>query len=158
MWSLPSRRGTSPIQCYIRTICQCSMEQRQNISLLLSQWRIGRLYFHDYCHGFAGAFSARLAQCHLRKPQQKRMFIQINVFWLYDFCVRMLLIIFFYVYCYYKLLLFQAWGEYASMSQAVVIYMASACNVFLICWFGTQLTQHVRENGLLLLLILLLLL
>ena len=45
--------------------------------------------------------------------------------------------------------LFQAWGDYASMSQAVVIYVAFACDVLLICWFGTQLTQHVRVNGLL---------
>jgi len=40
------------------------------------------------------------------------------------------------------------------MSQAVVQYVVFACNVFLICWFGTQLTQQVRVNGLLLLLFL----
>jgi len=39
------------------------------------------------------------------------------------------------------------------MSQAVVLYVAFVCEVFLICWFGTQLTQHVRVNGLLLLLL-----
>jgi len=33
------------------------------------------------------------------------------------------------------------------MSQAVAIYVTIACNVFLICWFGTQLTQHVRVTG-----------
>jgi len=39
------------------------------------------------------------------------------------------------------------------MSQAVVLYLALACDVFLICWFGTHLTQHVRVNGLLLFLL-----
>ena len=58
-----------------------------------------------------------------------------------------------FLYCYYTLLLFlfQNWGDYGNMSQAVVIYMMFACDVFLICWFGTQLTEHVRVNGLLLL-------
>jgi hypothetical protein len=32
------------------------------------------------------------------------------------------------------------------MNQGVAIYTTFACDVFLICWFGTQLTQHVREN------------
>ena len=44
------------------------------------------------------------------------------------------------------------------MSQAVVIYVTLASNVSLICWFGTQLTQHVSGNCLLLLLSSLLLL
>ena len=39
------------------------------------------------------------------------------------------------------------------MSQALVIYVAYACDVFLICWFGSHLTQQVRVNGLLLLLL-----
>jgi len=33
------------------------------------------------------------------------------------------------------------------------IYVMFACDVLLVCWFGTQLTQHVRVNGLLLLLL-----
>jgi hypothetical protein len=37
------------------------------------------------------------------------------------------------------------------MSQAVEIYVIFASDVLLICWFGTQLTQHVRVNGVLLL-------
>jgi hypothetical protein len=40
------------------------------------------------------------------------------------------------------------------MSQAVEIYVVMTFDVFLICWFGTQLTQHVRKNGLFLLLFL----
>jgi len=44
-------------------------------------------------------------------------------------------------------------GEYANMTQAVVIYVTFACGLLLICWSGTQLTQHVRVNGLLLLLL-----
>jgi hypothetical protein len=39
------------------------------------------------------------------------------------------------------------------MSQAVVQYVAFGCDVLLICWFGTQLTQHVGMNVLLLLLL-----
>jgi len=35
------------------------------------------------------------------------------------------------------------------MSQAVLVYVTYAGDVVLICWFGTQLTQHVRQNGLL---------
>jgi len=42
------------------------------------------------------------------------------------------------------------------MSQAVVIYVTYASDVLLICWFGTQLTQHVRKKRLLLLLLTLL--
>jgi hypothetical protein len=40
----------------------------------------------------------------------------------------------------------QNWGNYADMSQAVIIYMTFASDVLLICWCGTQLTQHVRDN------------
>jgi len=39
------------------------------------------------------------------------------------------------------------------MSQAVFIYVAFGSDVLLICWFGTQLTQQVRQNGLFLLLL-----
>jgi hypothetical protein len=49
--------------------------------------------------------------------------------------------------------LFQKWGDYLNMSQAVVIYVSFATEVLLICWFGTQLTEHVRVNALLLLLL-----
>lgn len=40
----------------------------------------------------------------------------------------------------------QNWGDYADMNQAGIVYLIFACDVFLICWFGTQVTQHVREN------------
>jgi len=43
----------------------------------------------------------------------------------------------------------QNWGDYTDMSQAVLAYGTYACDVLLICWFGTQLTQHVRQNVLL---------
>jgi len=49
--------------------------------------------------------------------------------------------------------LLQNWGDYADMSQAVIVYLTLCSDVLLICWFGTQLTYHVRENGLLLLLL-----
>jgi len=42
------------------------------------------------------------------------------------------------------------------MSQAVLVYVVFASDVLLICWCGTQLTQRVRQNGLLLLLLTLL--
>ena len=32
------------------------------------------------------------------------------------------------------------------MSQGVTVYVLLASNVSLICWFGTQLTQHVSGN------------
>lgn len=32
------------------------------------------------------------------------------------------------------------------MSQGVAVYITFSINVLLICWFGTQLTQHVRDN------------
>jgi len=47
----------------------------------------------------------------------------------------------------------QNWGNHADISQAVVIYFWFFCDVLLICWLGTQLTQHVRQSGLLLLLL-----
>jgi len=57
-------------------------------------------------------------------------------------------------YSFYALditnILLQNWGNYADMSQAVIIYVSYFCDVLLICWFGTQLTQHVRQKGLLL--------
>ena len=43
-------------------------------------------------------------------------------------------------------------GNYTDTSQAVLVYVTYASDVLLICWFGDQLTQHVRKNGLLLLL------
>jgi hypothetical protein len=55
-------------------------------------------------------------------------------------------------------LVLQRWGDYADMGQAVAIYVLFCIDVLLICWFGDQLTQHVRENGLLFLFLLLLLL
>jgi len=45
----------------------------------------------------------------------------------------------------------QNWGDYTDMIQALLIYVTYASDVLLICWFGTQLTQHVRQKGLLLL-------
>ena len=33
------------------------------------------------------------------------------------------------------------------MSQGAVLFMSFATDVLLICWFGTQLTQHVRDNS-----------
>jgi hypothetical protein len=44
----------------------------------------------------------------------------------------------------------QNWGDYADMTQGVAIYLLYSSDVLLICWFGTQLTQHVRKNVLLL--------
>jgi hypothetical protein len=40
------------------------------------------------------------------------------------------------------------------MSQGVALNVIFVCEVLLICWFGTQLTQHVRMNGLLMFLFL----
>ena len=60
-------------------------------------------------------------------------------------------IVYLYVLQYENFL--QSWGDYAGMSQAVIIYVIYTSNVLLICWCGTQLTQHVRENIMLLLLV-----
>ena len=43
----------------------------------------------------------------------------------------------------------QNWGDYTDMSQGVILYIMYASDVLLICWCGTQLTQHVRRNRLL---------
>jgi hypothetical protein len=43
----------------------------------------------------------------------------------------------------------QNWGDYTDMSQGVYIYLIYASDVLLICWFGTQLSQHVRQDDLL---------
>jgi len=40
----------------------------------------------------------------------------------------------------------QNWGDYTDMSQGVIVYGTYASDVLLICWCGTQLTQHVRED------------
>jgi len=47
-------------------------------------------------------------------------------------------------------------GDYTDMSQGVAAYAVYATDVLLICWCGTQLTQHVRQSGLSLLLLTLL--
>jgi len=60
----------------------------------------------------------------------------------------------FFVYSCYKVFLFQKLEDYVNMFQAVMIYLTFACGLLLICWFGTKLTQHVRVNGILLLLFL----
>ena len=43
---------------------------------------------------------------------------------------------------------FQNWGDYTDMSQGVLLYIMYASDVLLICWFGAQLTQHVRQSRL----------
>jgi hypothetical protein len=43
----------------------------------------------------------------------------------------------------------QNWGDYTDMSQGTSVYVIFASDVLLICWFGTQLTQNVRQEGLL---------
>ena len=40
----------------------------------------------------------------------------------------------------------QNWGDFADMNQGVAIYVMFTGDVLLICWLGTQLTQHVREE------------
>jgi hypothetical protein len=40
----------------------------------------------------------------------------------------------------------QNWGDYTDMSQALLGYAMYASDVLLICWFGTQMTQHVRQK------------
>jgi len=57
-----------------------SIEQWRKISLLAPIGGQGRSHFHDYCNGFAGAFSAGLAPCHLIKPKKNNFLIQINYF------------------------------------------------------------------------------
>ena len=58
-----------------------------------------------------------------------------------------------YAFCSLDISIFllQNWGDYTDMSQAVIVYVSYTSDVLLICWFGTQLTQHVRQKGLLLL-------
>ena len=50
----------------------------------------------------------------------------------------------------------QNWGDNTDVSQAVIGYVWLSFDLLLICWFGTQLTQHVRQNALLLFLLTLL--
>jgi hypothetical protein len=71
------------------------------------------------------------------------VYIVLLLNYLYCFLVRLTLMIFF----------LQNWGDYAGMSQAVAAYVTFLSHVLLICWFGTQLTQHVREIILSLLLV-----
>jgi len=60
-----------------------------------------------------------------------------------------LLFLIFYSLCALDIpnILLQNWGNHADISQAVAIYVCFVCDVLLICWFGTQLTQHVRQKG-----------
>jgi len=41
----------------------------------------------------------------------------------------------------------QNWGNYADMFQGAAVYTSFTIDVLLICWFGNQLTQHVRDNN-----------
>jgi hypothetical protein len=125
--------------------------------LFATTGRQDRSQFLDYFYGLAGEHPVGLTRCHINsKPNKNKVSIHINLIWLNlplwgnDFKLFHFLL----VYWYYSLFLFQNWGDYANMSQAVALYVIFSCNAFLICWFGTQLTQHVRVNGLLLLLFL----
>ena len=40
----------------------------------------------------------------------------------------------------------QNWGNYADIFQAAAGHITLTIDVLLICWLGTQLTQHVRDN------------
>jgi hypothetical protein len=42
--------------------------------------------------------------------------------------------------------LLQNWGDYADMSQGVMVYLTFTSDVLLVCWLGTQLTKHVSEK------------
>ena len=42
--------------------------------------------------------------------------------------------------------LLKNWGDYADMSQGVVVYLTFTSDVLLVCWLGTQLTKHVSEK------------
>jgi hypothetical protein len=44
----------------------------------------------------------------------------------------------------------QNWEDFADTSQAFMVYVAFSSHVLLFGWFGTQQTQHARENGFLL--------
>ncbi|GFG41080.1 hypothetical protein Cfor_07917, partial [Coptotermes formosanus] len=47
--------------------------------------------------------------------------------------------------CFAAFSLVTNWGDYADMSQGVVIYLFFSGDVLLICWLGTQLTQHAES-------------
>jgi hypothetical protein len=52
-----------------------------------------------------------------------------------------------YPKCFDNVICLQNWGDYIDMSQSVLACLTYAGDVLLICWFGTQLTQHVRRKG-----------
>jgi hypothetical protein len=89
-------------------------------------------------------------------PGNNKMNFRITEFYLIYFLCRNYLKLFHCVLWifYYKLFCFQDWGNYANMSQGVALNVIYVCDVLLICWFGTQLIQDVRVNGLTLLLFL----
>ena len=157
MRRLPSRTGTSPIQCVIKKYFQYNIEQWQKIRPLTPSGRQGSSHFHVYCNGLAGHLSPDLRRAIQKSNNKNKIFIQINLIWLNYFCARIFyLFIFSFAYRHYNILFFQTWGDYADMSQGVSIYVALACNVFPICWFGTQMTQHVRVNGFIIIIIIVL--
>jgi hypothetical protein len=69
-------------------------------------------------------------------------------------CSIPLLLEIFYPFCASDItnIYLQNWGDYTDMSQAVLVYVSFAVDVLLICWCGSQLTQQVRQYGLLFLL------
>jgi hypothetical protein len=89
------------------------------------------------------------------KPRYKIIYIYITPLFLIYYVFNRLVNRnpqYFQCFWYYTFFL-QNWGDYTDISQAVLVYVTYASDVLLICWFGTQLTQHVRKNGLLLVLL-----
>ena len=149
------KEGTSPIQSNTRKIANVVSNSGRKISVLSSYWTTGKFVFSKLLSLICSGTSAGLTWCHIVKdPAIILGHSDLFIFIQFTFFVGILLNLFYctFVYCYYKIFWFQAWGDYASMSQGLALNVIFVCEVLLICWFGTQLTQHVRVKGLILLL------
>ena len=134
-----------------RKIVNMVSDSGRKIIVFISYWKTGKLVSSQLLSLICRGSSARLTQCHIVKaPTIIIWYSDLFHFIQFTFPVGILLKLFhcIFVYGYYKIFWFQAWGDYASMSQGLALNVIFIFEVLLICWFGTQLTQHVRVKGL----------
>ena len=88
--------------------------------------------------------------CHINKNLKNKKNLHITLICVIKWTGLLFQIIhgFLVLLIFWKKKMFQNWGDYSDMSQNVAIYIVLAVDVLLLCWFGTQLAQHVRKTGL----------
>ena len=117
----------------------------QTDTILVSRyWREAHLQLLGYSAGFSRVYIVSYER-YLQVIKEICMLISFVIYHQQIHCLKY---IFIFLCFWYNETILQNWGNYSDMSQGLAIYIVFAADVLLICWFGTQLTQHVRICGL----------